>query len=124
MRVTGCGNTGFSIVVSLFVPLNVPLNSKVPSPELALSGLQVAMPLWTSFSGPSGANVSGSTKLEAVAMDKADNQGKEAADGERDDMDDLSYLDRPMISYGPRTIPRPQSRVMVWLRRILGRQSE
>lgn len=54
-------------------------------------------------------------------MDKADNQDKETADGERHDMDDLSYLDRPMISYGPRTIPKPPSRVMVWLRNILGR---
>ena len=61
-------------------------------------------------------------------MDKADNQDKEGsqsmetAGGERDDMDDLSYLDRPMISYGSRTIPRPQSGVMVWLRSLLGRQ--
>lgn len=35
--------------------------------------------------------------------------------------DDLSYLDRPTIYTGPRNIPKPPSRFMVWLRRILGR---
>ncbi len=54
-------------------------------------------------------------------MDKADNQYKEKEGGEPDD---LSYLDRPMISYGPRTISKPQSRLMVWLRSILRRKPE
>lgn len=48
--------------------------------------------------------------------DKEGNQGK----GE-DEEDDLSYLDRPMISYGLRTIPKPQPRIRVWLRRVFGK---
>ncbi len=51
-------------------------------------------------------------------MDKADNQYKEKEGGEPDD---LSYLDRPMISYGLRTIPKPQPRIRVWLRRVFGK---
>ena len=70
-------------------------------------------------------NVGCLTKLGAAMhktdnYDKEDNQGKAKVDGE----DDLSYLDRPMISYGLRTIPKPQPRIMVWLRRVLGKQPE
>lgn len=49
--------------------------------------------------------------------DKEGNQGK----GE-DEEDDLSYLDRPMITYSPRTIPKQPTGIMVWLRSLLGRQ--
>jgi len=49
--------------------------------------------------------------------DKEGNQGK----GE-DEEDDLSYLDRPMISYSQRTIPKQPKGIMVWLRSLLGRQ--
>ena len=55
-------------------------------------------------------------------MDKADNQDKEKEDGVREAH--LDYLDRPMISYGSRTIQKPPSRVMVWLRSILGRRAD
>ena len=48
-------------------------------------------------------------------MDKADNRDQEKEGGKPDD---LSYLDRPTIYTGPRTIPTPPSRFMVWLRGI------
>ena len=54
-------------------------------------------------------------------MDKIDNQDKEKKDGEREAPAHLDYLDRPTIYTGTRTIPKPPSRVMVWLRSILGR---
>ncbi|ERX72381.1 hypothetical protein P997_04999 [Pseudomonas aeruginosa 62] len=50
-------------------------------------------------------------------MGTADNQGKAKVNEEGGA---LEYLDRPMISYGLRTISKPPSRVIVWLRRILG----
>lgn len=49
-------------------------------------------------------------------MDKADNRDQEK-EGDKPD-DDLSYLDRPTIYTGPRKIPTPPSRFMVWLRGI------
>ena len=57
-------------------------------------------------------------------MDKADNQDKEKEDGEREALEHLDYLDRPKISYGSRTIPKPPPRVLVWLRSILGRRAD
>lgn len=54
-------------------------------------------------------------------MYKEDTQSKEKEDGEPDH---LSYLDRPLISYGLRTIQKPPPRIMVWLRRVLGKQPE
>ncbi len=54
-------------------------------------------------------------------MDKAGNQDKEKEGGEREALD---HLDRPTIYTGPRTIPKPPSRVMVWLRSILGRRAD
>lgn len=54
-------------------------------------------------------------------MDKIDNQDKEKKDGEREAPAHLDYLDRPTIYTGTRTIPKPPSRVMVWLRSIFGR---
>ncbi len=57
-------------------------------------------------------------------MDKADNQDKEKEDGERETPANLDYLDRPTIYTGTRTIPKPPSRIMVWLRSILGRWAD
>ncbi len=56
-------------------------------------------------------------------MYKTDNCDKEGSQGKAkvDEEDDLSYLDRPMISYGLRTIPKPQPRIRVWLRRVFGK---
>ena len=57
-------------------------------------------------------------------MYKTDNCDKEGSQGKAkvDEEDDLSYLDRPMISYSQRTIPKQPTGIMVWLRSLLGRQ--
>mgnify|MGYP003414605116 FL=1 len=54
-------------------------------------------------------------------MDKPDNQGKEREDRE---LEAPGYLDRPTIYAGPRTIQKPPTRLMVWLRSIMERQQE
>ena len=73
------------------------------------------MPILTSFSGPVVLMSEAQPSHQEAAMDKADNRAKEKEGGEPDD---LSYLDRPTIYTGPRTIPTPPSRFMAWLRGI------
>lgn len=53
-------------------------------------------------------------------MDKPNNQGKEREGREREALD---YLERPTFYTGTRTIPKRSSRVMVWLRSIMGMPS-
>jgi hypothetical protein len=54
-------------------------------------------------------------------MGKADNQGKAKEDEKREA---LAYLERPTIYIGSATTPKPPSRVIVWLRSILGRRAK
>lgn len=56
-------------------------------------------------------------------MDKADNQDKKKEYGEREAPAHLDYLERPTFYTGTRTIPKRPSRVMVWLRSIMGMPS-